>query len=170
MIGGFWPLNIFAAAWGIGALVAAGAPSWSYAGPVLLSVLIIAAAYRWLRQSYVFTPEQQRRIGRTVILWSGLELVAILVAVNVLANTGHGQLVGGAVAAIVGLHFFPLAHGLGLRLYYLTGLVLTALGLAGMAAVTVVTPLIVFAGAAGALWLTCVILLTVPAARVRTGP
>ena len=62
-----------------------------------------------------------------IFLWTNVaEGVAILLAVNLVANLGHPQWQTAAVMAIVGLHFLPLAVGFGYRPHVVTGVAMTA--------------------------------------------
>jgi hypothetical protein len=71
---------------------------------------------------------ESRRIGRLVGLWSGAEGLAILLAAIILGNLGEFSLFTPVLSVIVGAHFFPLARGIPMRLYYLTGGLLMVLG------------------------------------------
>ena len=112
-------LNVFAALWGGAAIVAAHRPLWLIALPVLVSAGMIGWAGRALR--HVGARPDAARVGRLVGIWSAVEGVAILIAVNVLNAIGRGDAIGPAIAIIVGLHFLPLARGIPVRLYYATG-------------------------------------------------
>ncbi len=85
-------------------------------------------------------------------IWSAVEGVAILLAVNVAVNLHHPQLIPTAICLIVGLHFVPLTRGFGGPVYYVTGAVMSAVGLAGLAAL--LSPVAVCLAAAASLWLT----------------
>jgi hypothetical protein len=115
-------------------ILSAHLPVWLLAGPILLSGALIAWAGRALR--HVGPRPDADRVGRLVGIWSAVEGVAILVAVNVLRNAGMADSVGPAIAIIVGLHFLPLARGIPVRLYYATG---GAIVLAGAAALLLPT-------------------------------
>ena len=112
-------LNVFAALWGGAAIVSAHWPLWLIALPVLVSGGMIGWAGRAL--AHVGARHDAARVGRLVGIWSAVEGVAILVAVNVLNAIGRGDAIGPAIAIIVGLHFLPLARGIPVRLYYATG-------------------------------------------------
>src|SRR2546423_7828230 len=121
-------LNVFAALWGGAAILSAHLALWLLAVPLLVSGGMIAWAERAVR--HVPPRPDRGRIGRGVGIWSAVEGVAILVAVNVLRNLGLADAIGPAIAIIVGLHFLPLARGIPVRLYYATG---AAIVLAGAA-------------------------------------
>ena len=144
----------FAAIWFIWGLSAFGSVSdWTLAIPLVVSGLMIALA---VRMNITASPEDRRRIGRLIGWASGLEGVAILVAVNVLVWAGLGAYTPCAVIAIVGLHFLPLAHALKYPGYYLTGAALVGVAVAGCAASSPQTRLALIGfGGATLLWLTC---------------
>ena len=123
----------FAAVWGAMALSGLGAPLWSWVAPVLVSGLLLWRLAPLVPTSSDRPPEERRRVGRLVMLWSGLEGLAALVAVNLLNTPPHARLIWPAVAVVVGLHFLPLARGLPFRPYYATGLAMVAAGLAACA-------------------------------------
>lgn len=58
------------------------------------------------------------------------EMVLIFVAVNVCISTGHPSLQLPAIAAIVGLHFLPLARIFQIPSYFVTGFALTLFAIA----------------------------------------
>lgn len=126
-------LSFFAAIWAILGLHIAGQPVWAQALPVVLSVVLILLAVTGGRNAPPPSPEERKRIVRTVMIWSAIEGVAIFGGINVLVNIGHSEWEIAYIAIIVGLHFFPLAIGLRAPFYWLTGL-----GLIGAAAAGVV--------------------------------
>jgi hypothetical protein len=90
---------------------------------------------------------------RRVRLWSGVEVLLIVAAAYQLPRLGMTGAVMPAIAIIVGAHFLPLARGLGVRFYLITGSALIALGIAAFA-VPPGTIRILFTGwgAAAILW------------------
>lgn len=72
---------------------------------------------------------RRRRLVRWFNLISGVQFVAIALAVVLLVRYGLGTSVPAVVALIVGVHFFPLAELYGLRAYHVTGAALCALAL-----------------------------------------
>ncbi len=123
-------LNLFAALWAVLALHALNVPMWQQASPIALSALLIIWAMS--RPAIAGTAEYRKRV-RTTVLWSSAaEGVLIFLAINALRNMGRDDLVVAAVAAIVGLHFYPMAIGMRLPFYALTGTAMMVL--AGAAA------------------------------------
>lgn len=130
MRSGILILNLFAIAWcGLG-LFGAGLPGMALLVPVAISGALIL----WARR--VPAPPRSAadgaRIGRLVGIWSALEGGAIFVAVTICQNIGAPDAVVPALAIIVGLHFLPLARGIPVRLYYVTGLALVSVGAAAL--------------------------------------
>ena len=74
---------------------------------------------------------RDREIGRRFELITGAEGLAILVAVVGLNVAHRPNLILPVIAAIVGLHFFPLAALFGSPAYYVTGVLGCAISLAG---------------------------------------
>lgn len=145
-------LSAFAAAWGEFAAPRLGAPLPLRLAPLLISAVLIALAFA-VRGRFPNSPERRRRAGRLVAIWSSVEGVAILVAVNLLGPKG-AELVSAAVALIVGLHFLPLARGLPQPSYYASGAALVLIGVAGFLVPALVGPVAVSLAAALTLWLT----------------
>jgi hypothetical protein len=155
-------MGVFAAIWWLVGVRASGyaTPPLTYGIPLLVTGLIIVAALRGRHRFEQVSPEEHARRGRLVGIASGVEGLAILLAVNVLAKLGVSDYAAPVIAIIVGLHFVPLANWLPAHLYYGTGALLIVLGICGFA---VRSPdrrlLIVSVGAACVLWLTCVLVL-----------
>ena len=121
--------------------------------PFAVSGAMIAFA---MRLPIVATDAERRRVGRIVGWASGIEGIAIFVAVNVLTNLGHPAYAPVATLAIVGLHFLPLAYYLRVPTYYVAGAALVALAIFGCTIAADTTRLLVIGiGAAVLLWLTC---------------
>jgi hypothetical protein len=137
--------------WGLSAL--SSVPALVLLLPVVVSGTMIALAWRIPVTADEAT---RRRIGRVVGIASGIEGVAIFAAANVLNWTGHAGYFVCATAAIVGLHFLPLAHFFRVRNYYLAGAAMVALAAAGCAVSDEGTRLLaVGIGTAVLLWVTC---------------
>jgi hypothetical protein len=126
MTGGVLVLGVFAVLWASAAVLGAGSPAWMIVFPVLVS----AGLYLWASRSSAppRLPEEVWRIRRAVGIWSAVEGVAILIAVNVLRNVGAPDAVGSAIAIVVGLHFLALARAFPQPLYYWTGAGLIIVG------------------------------------------
>jgi len=125
-------LSFFAAVWAFLALHTSDQVLWMQVMPFALSGALILAALNAGRHAVPPTPEERKRIGRTVMIWSFIEGLAIFAGVNVLGNIGHAEWTLPLIAVIVGLHFFPLAIGLRAPIYWLTGLGLIAVAAAGV--------------------------------------
>ena len=114
-----WVLSIFAALWGVAAAIIMQAPkAWALL-PCLISVALIVIAGR------VHLPDRtgaDAARAKKVLGWAfGIEMIAIFVATTALGHFGAQAYVMAAAAAIVGLHFVPLAIGLPAPAYYATG-------------------------------------------------
>ena len=165
-------MSAFGAVWWIAGAVGTGWPIlWTYPLPFLAVLVLVGSALRARRPVAPEPDEQGRRIGRLVGIASGVEGLAILVAVNVLANIGSQALTIPAIAIIVGLHFLPLAKWIPARLYYGTAVTLTGLGFIGIWISDPVLRLeVVCSGSAMTLWLTCVLgLMKKPRREIRIG-
>jgi hypothetical protein len=144
---------VFAAICGVaGVLVDKMPVSWM-ALPIAVSLAVLAYALRHPDSR----AEPRPHVGRLVGIWSGIEGVAMFVAANVLIATHHREALMPAFAIIVGAHFLPLARGIPVRLYYLSGTALVAVGIAGLLAPLQV-PLFVGASAAVILWASAIAL------------
>ena len=163
---GVWMLSLFAAIWGVAALAALKAPGWAWLAPPAISVGVVVLCRR-VGASAAGTPGDGRRVGRLVGLWSAVEGIAIVLAINMLLKVGAVRLAGPAVGVIVGLHFLPLASEVSpCRLYYVTGTALIGVGVAAMFLPDPYPLAATGAGAAVILWLSSAALaLLPPAAR-----
>lgn len=156
-------MGFFATIWWVVSLRAAGhAPALVGAVPVVVAVAL------WTRFSYRGRQRgaasgagnapgnsTERRRGRLVGWASAAVGVAVLVAVNVLANTGHPQAIAPVIVIMVGAHFVPIAHWWPARGYYITGAGLVVVGFVGLLIGELSTRLtLVGVGAAAVLWLT----------------
>jgi len=154
-------MSVFAAIWWMAGVRASGHPaSLAYGVPLVVTGLIVVVSLRSRDSAGQESAEESARRGRLVGIASGVEGLAILLAVNVLAYFGRSDYAAPVIAIIVGLHFIPLAQRLPARLYYATAALLVALGLCGF---IIQRPdqrlLIVGVGAACVLWLTCIAVL-----------
>lgn len=158
-------MSIFAAIWWMVGTHASGHGSIPmYLLPVVITLTLVIVAKRRARQPDPTSPEEHARQGRLVGWASGAEGIAILVAVNVLANVGRQDWTAPIVAVIVGLHFVPLALWLPARVYYATGVLLVAIGFAGFLLADPAARIFgVSVAAAGVLWLTALLVLRVSA-------
>ena len=156
----------FAAVWWLVAFIATGqATVATYAIPVVITSMIVAVALRAGAAAPPVPAAERARRGRLVGIASAVEGVAILIAVNVLANVGGRDFTAPVIAMIVGLHFVPLARALPARLYYLTAAFLVGLGVAGCFVTELQARVLgVGVGAACVLWLTSAAVLRPPTA------
>jgi hypothetical protein len=164
MRGGIGILAFFATAWCAMGLRGGDYP-WS---SILVPVAISAALLFWgNRQARALRPDEQNsNRGRLVGIWSAVEGVAIFIAANACVRMGAPGAIGPVIAIIVGLHFLPLARGLPLPLYYLTGAALVLDGVAVLLLVPAPQQLMVTGFVAAViLWASCAALI----ARDRVG-
>ena len=147
-------MSAFGAIWcavGIGGL-SRGSPALYAIPPAIAGAIIALAARRRSRSARPLAAERPR-VGRVVGIASGVEGVAILLAVRILVSTGHPSFIAPVVAIIVGLHFVPLARGLRAPLYYVACVLLVAVGAAGFGIADANRRLLfVCFGAAAVLW------------------
>lgn len=148
IMSGFAALWVF---WGLSAF--RDVPLPAVLAPVLLSGGLIWMASRMPVHADV---EARRRVGRVVGWVSAGEGIAIFVAANILAWCGWSAWFPSVTAAIVGLHFFPLARLLGVRLYDASGAAIVAVGVISGIMPDVHARLMVAGfGAAAILYATC---------------
>ncbi len=114
-------LSFFGALWAFLALHTANQPLWMQVMPFAVSFALSLAARNNDRNTLQPSAQERKRRGRVVMLWSFVEGAAIFAGVNVLQMTGHAEWTVALVAAVVGLHFAPLAVGLRVPLYWATG-------------------------------------------------
>ncbi|HUA82282.1 MAG TPA: hypothetical protein VMB85_00365 [Bryobacteraceae bacterium] len=152
-------MSTFAAIWWmVGAAQLGRGSVMMYAAGIVISGLMVALG--WRRGGPPAAPEERKRRGRMVGIASTVEGVAILVAVNVLVKLGRRDLIAPAVAIIVGLHFLPLARWFPAPIYYLTGALLIAAGMAGTLVQDLPARILtVCLGAAAVLWFSCGVVL-----------
>jgi hypothetical protein len=148
-------LNVFAALWAWAGLRFSGfAPGLS-----LLPIVVSLALLAWGWRGVGTVPSRGRHVGRVIAVWSTIEGLALFVTANVLENLDRGDLMLPFGAIIVGLHFFPLARGIPVRLYHATGAGLLLTGIAGLLAPAAERPLLVGLGAALVLWATALVII-----------
>jgi hypothetical protein len=159
-------LNFFAALWAwIGLRLSGVAPSLT-----LLPFAVSIGLLGWGWRAVAIVPAARgSHIGRVVGLWSAVEVVALLVAANVLEHYHRPDLMVPIGAMIVGLHFFPLARGIPVKLYHATGAGLLVAGVAGLVAPAADRAILAGIGAALVLWGTAlIIILRAPQASTAT--
>lgn len=124
-------ISVIAAYWWTVGIWASNASPSLYCVPVIVSALIIVAAFG--RERPMAVPSGGRRIGLVFGIATGLEGVAILAAFVFLPAMRATDFSASVQAIIVGLHFILLARLIPARLYYLTGALLVVLGATGFA-------------------------------------
>ena len=158
--GGAMIMSVFAAIWWCVGLHGAGYGNplvYAVALVITLTILILA---RRSRDTDAPPPPERARHDRLVGIVSGVEGLAILIAVNVLGNTGLADFAAPCIALIVGLHFLPLARWLPAPRYYITAALLIVVSLVGMLLPDAATRrAVVSVGAAVLLWGTSVAVL-----------
>jgi hypothetical protein len=120
------------------------------------------AGRRAAKQAAPLTTEQERVQSRMGIMFGiifGAEGLLIFLAVNVLVNLHLDPYIINAVAAIVGLHFLPLARLYRVPLYYWVGGVMVADALLSLALPSPTREIAVGFSMGAILWLTCVLVL-----------
>lgn len=152
MRSGNWVVAVFATGWASAGLLAAGFP-WAIA---LLPALISGAILLWAYRLPSTGGELGAHTRKVLARWSLVEGLAIMLAVNLLHRAHYPEATFSVVAAIVGLHFVPLARILPMRLYHFTAAALVLTGAAGMLVPAQERPLFVGLGAAAVLWATAV--------------
>lgn len=110
------------------------------------------------------TAARKKKVGVRFALVVVAEWVAIFVIARVLVSTDHAEAIPAFVAAVVGIHFFPLARLFGVRAYHLTGAAMcTSAGagavLAPLTSTDALWTSVPGFGSAAALYATCVYLL-----------
>jgi len=148
-------LNVFAALWAwVGLKLSGVAPALTFV-PFFVSVALLA----WGWRGAGMVPARGRHVGKVVGLWSAIELVGLLIAANVLEHYHRPDLMLPIGAIIVGLHFFPLARGIPVKLYHATGAGLLVTGVAGLVAPAADRAIVAGMGAALVLWATALIII-----------
>lgn len=143
-------LTGFASAWAWAALRFSDAAPGLIVIPLALSLGLLLFGWRGAG----LVPARGAHVGKVVGLWSAIEVAALLVTANVLQSIQRGDLMLPIGAIIVGLHFFPLARGIPVRLYHATGAGLVCAGLAGLLLPAADRPMAVGMAAATVLWAT----------------
>jgi hypothetical protein len=138
--------------WASAGLIASGYPPIYAVLPALISGAILFWAYSLPSTGGELGAHTRKVLAR----WSLVEGLAIVLAVNLLHRVHHPEAMFSVVAAIVGLHFLPLARSIPVRLYYLTAAGLILIAAAGMLVAAGSRPLFVGLGAAAVLWATAI--------------
>ncbi len=134
-------LTAFGLFWALAAIHASASltPAAAYAAIAIALILIIASLWCAARAQgrEAQNPEAAERDGRRAGMWFGIIFTlegAFIAAAAVLLSRQHlADWIPIATAAIVGLHFLPLARLFRARIYYLTGTLAAAAALASIA-------------------------------------
>lgn len=160
-------LNVFAALWAWVGLRLAGVALDLTFVPFAVSLALLA--WSW-RAAGMVRAVRGSHVGKVVGLWSTIEVVALLIAANLLEHYHRPDLMLPIGATIVGLHFFPLARGIPVKIYHATAVGLVLVGLAGLIVPSADRPIVVGMGAALVLWATAlIIILRAPQAVATAG-
>lgn len=158
MRGAIWVLNIFAALWGVAGIMVGHLPAWVAFVPIAIS----GALLMWASGHPVGTgdPVAGSHVGRVVAIATALEIIAILITEKVLITLHLPAALMPAVVIIVGLHFFPLARGIPVPIYYRTGGALVAVGLVALLLPPPAGAIVSGMAAALILWSSGIVLVT----------
>ncbi len=140
----------------IAAVIAFAASVWIPAAALLRN------SSRTMKTSRPLTDEEKReqsRMGRVFGFIFGAEGLLIFLAINVLNNLHLGDYAISAVAAIVGLHFLPLARLYRRPMYTVVGVIMTVAALASLALPSSVRISVLASAMSAILWVTCVLVL-----------
>ncbi len=136
------------------------------AGPLLVSAAIIALSVRALR-ARGGTGKSDPRVDRVILWSSAAEGIAIFVMFNVFANVGLADRATPGMAAIVALHFVPMAYAIPFPPFYWIGAAIMVAAVAGFVVAPPLCWLVSGIGAAAALWVAAIMALRRPAS-IRT--
>lgn len=136
---GVWILAGFGVMWGLVGAAGLGQVVDGPAGSVVTVAVVVAAlgvvlgAHRRAGDPALARmrtlPEQW---GRVVGITNGCEVVAILTTVLVLSRLDLAEAIPGAVAIVVGLHFWPLARAFDQPQYRVTAIAMSVLGVVAL--------------------------------------
>jgi hypothetical protein len=149
-------LCVFATLWFAFGLYSAGSHWWVlYGVAVVLSVALVLG----VPKNDASPAGTRRHRARVIGIASGLEGLAIVAALLVIPPSQQSHWATPVIAAIVGLHFIPIAHYLPYKPYYIGGVALVCVAVAGAAIALAgfgdaASHLTVALGAAIVLWLT----------------
>jgi len=154
-------------AWGLQSQLAAS--PWLGAVLVLPAIALLVPCFGMFqvgrqaaKRAASLTAEQKRQQGRMGMMFGiifAAEGLLIFLAVNVLGKLHLELYLINAVAAIVGLHFLPLARLYRFPLYYWVGGVMVADALLLLALPSPIRQIAVGLSMGAILWLTCVLVL-----------
>jgi hypothetical protein len=156
-------LNLFAALWAWAGLHFSGVSRVISLLPIAVSLAVLASGWRGAGM----VPARGSRVGKVVAIWSSIEGIALFVTANVLVKVHRPDLMLPLGAIVVGLHFFPLARGIPVRLYYATAAGLVIVGIGAVIVPAADRAMMAGMGAAVVLWATALaIVLRLPRASL----
>ncbi len=142
--------------------------------PLVIAAVLAFAASLWIpasgllrkglrafRRGAPLTAEQEReqsRMGRMFGLVFAAEGVLIFLSINLLNNLHLGDYAISAIAAIVGLHFLPLARLFHRPMYYVVGVIMTVAALVSIAIPVSIRISALSATMTAIVWVTCVLI------------
>lgn len=148
--------------------------SMNFRAPVVIAGSLAFVASIWIpaasllrkgrrasKQAAPPTPEYEReqsRMGKIFGLVFAAEGVLIFLAINVLNNLHLGDYAISAIAAIVGLHFLPLARLFRRPMYYVVGTIMTVAASVSIAIPVSIRISTLSATMSAILWITCVLI------------
>lgn len=142
-------------------------PRAALALPFIVSLAIIGVAFRRQKERTGAETPEDERIGR-VIMWSSAgEGIGIFLVVNILRNVGLGDRLMPGIAAVVGLHFLPMAALIPFPRFYALAVALIGVAIAACFTSAELGALLAGLGAALALWVAAALAL-MPRAAVAT--
>jgi FtsH-binding integral membrane protein len=151
--------------WGLAAMnvgtVAVIAAAIAFASSLWIpAAALLRNSSRAMKSSSPLTAEerrQQSRMGRMFGFIFGAEGLLIFVAVNILNNHHLGDYAISAIAAIVGLHFLPLARLYRRPMYNVVGIIMTVAALLSLAVPSSIRISVLASTMSAILWVTCVL-------------
>ncbi|QBD83262.1 hypothetical protein EPA93_47790 [Ktedonosporobacter rubrisoli] len=96
---------------------------------IISGVYMLVQARRLPKHTSIEAQKQGRSVAKRFYLVFALEVIAIFIAARSLSMFNHSELIIPVIGLVVGLHFLPLAKLFGIRLYYLSGLLLSLLAI-----------------------------------------
>jgi len=111
VIMGFFGSVFFAVA----SVIAAGWKTAYLAIPVLVFAAIATVSWRLIRHAPPGAYEPDARTGKIIARSTMAEGIGIPVVATAFGITGHPGLILPGIAAVVGLHFLPMGHGIPFR-------------------------------------------------------
>ncbi len=149
-------MSIFGAIWWFVGARATGRVSTTFnAIPAVITLALLVAALRTRATDEPGEAVEESRRERLVATWSGVSIVLVLLEILLLRGARKDEYIATVAAAIIGLHFIPLARGLPMRRYFITALMFVAVSVASLWVDDVSERLwLVSAASACLLWLT----------------